>query len=290
MFKYINRLIHSPQSPDHRNISRAEAKTSSMITVKSSPKSQTTMSDFNDEVRLLEFRPSCDRNIQTIIINSSALSSFHFRYDWKQRQEIDLLRNNCTGPHRPGYVPMIWGLRRMDKPINITSTGKYLLGFNEPDHVDQAHLTAAVAAQHWKTDIEPHGHGKILVSPAVTNLNWLTDFFHHCKHCRVDHIAIHKYSCHAAEVMNMINEAWRRFHRPIWLTEFSCPHSTDPKEQLIFMKDILPRLEASPHVFRYAWFVTRALTSGWVTPAASLLNHDDSTLTPLGQYYNNFRE
>lgn len=187
---------------------------------------------------------------------------------------------------------MVWGLKRWDGNItvnNIPSTARYILGYNEPDHTDQAHMSPEVAAQHWKNDIEPHGHGKILVSPAVTNLNWLTQFFHYCKHCRVDHIAVHKYACSASVIMNMLKDAWHRFHKPIWLTEFSCPHSTDPNQQLQFMKDLLPQLESAHYVYRYAWFVSRTLKSGWVTPAVNLLHNNSPTLTTLGHYYNNFR-
>jgi hypothetical protein len=38
----------------------------------------------------------------------------------------------------------------------------------------------------WK-EVEKNGVGKVLVSPAVTDIHWLEQFFHECHNCRVDH-------------------------------------------------------------------------------------------------------
>lgn len=217
---------------------------------------------------------------------------FSLRYNWFLTAERLHDKHNCTGPYgNHQFVPMVRGLSSWDDKItdqNLPPSVKYILGFNEPDHAHASNITPEVAAQHWKSDIEPHAAGKILVSPAVTSIHWLAQFFHFCTGCRVDHIAVHKYDCNAANVMDFLRRVWQRFRRPIWLTEFSCPHSTDPNEQLQLMKELLPQLEAAPFVYRYAWFATRTLKSGWVTPAVNLLHTDSPTLTTIGQFYNNF--
>ena len=183
---------------------------------------------------------------------------------------------------------MVWGLSSLHKLLNFSDDSRYVLGFNEPDHSDQAHLTPVQAAAEWK-NLESKATGKILVSPAFTNIHWFDEFFQACTGCRIDHIATHVYSCNAGHVMNVLHNIWNRYHKPIWLTEFSCPHSVSADTQLHFMKQILPRLEAASYVFRYSWFVTRWLhEDGWVTKSASLLQPDSSHFTTLGAYYNNF--
>ena len=50
----------------------------------------------------------------------------------------------------------------------------------------------------------------------------------------------------------------------------------------MFAKDVVPRLEALPYVYRYAWFEARHGDG-----AESLLaNVSGVELTPLGEYYN----
>lgn len=78
-------------------------------------------------------------------------------------------------------------------------------------------------------------------------------------------------------------ELHARFHKPIWLTEFSCGKAP-PARQLAFMREILPAFDAMPDVIpRYAWFAARAGN-------ANAGNNDvlitDDDLNPLGQYYN----
>ena len=222
------------------------------------------------------------------IVNVHILIDF-FRYDWRQTPNDEHRLNKCSYSVRSGYVPMVNG-KHFERGINISVKSQYLLGFNEPDHKVQANLTAAQAAIMWK-EVEKNGVGKVLVSPAVTNIHWLEQFFHECHNCRVDHVAIHIYdwNCNVHRVMSKLKQAWDRFHKPIWLTEFACPRTTSANEQLRFMREILPLLEAAPYVFRYAWFASRWMVQGdYVDKSASLLKPYSADLTPLGHYYNNF--
>ena len=170
----------------------------------------------------------------------------------------------------------------------MSAKSQYLLGFNEPDHKEQANLTAAQAAIMWK-EVEKNEVGKVLVSPAVANLNWLDQVFHECHDCRVDHISIHVYdwNCNAHHAMKNLLHALDRFHKPIWLTEFACPRTTSANEQLRYMKEILPLLEGALYLFLYAGFASRWMVAGnFVDQSASLLKPYSTELTPLGHYYN----
>jgi len=104
----------------------------------------------------------------------------------------------------------------------------------------------------------------------------------------VDYLATHGYWCDANTMMHYLQDLWNRFHKKIWLTEFSCPQKHSVHEQLAYMKAVLPRLEAADYVYRYAWFTSRFHGDGWIPQEASLLNQGSSSLTELGQYYVNF--
>ncbi|VDI44261.1 Hypothetical predicted protein [Mytilus galloprovincialis] len=212
------------------------------------------------------------------------------RYDWQQSPDRMHLRHHCPLNVRSGYVPMVNG-KNFERGIHVSNDSHYLLGFNEPDHHEQSNLTVAQATVMWK-ELEKHAAGKTLVSPAVTNLNWLQQFLQHCHNCRVDHVAVHIYRCDAHQIMAFLKQAWDRFHKPIWLTEFSCPHTTSENDQLRMMREILPLLESAPYVFRYAWFASRwlkhASDGAWVDISATLIKENTSELSALGHYYNNF--
>lgn len=76
-------------------------------------------------------------------------------------------------------------------------------------------------------------------------------------------------------------ELHARYHKPIWLTEFSCAEAP-PARQLAFMKEALPAFDAMPDVIpRFAWFAARGNSRD---ANAMLITGDD--LNPLGQYYN----
>lgn len=100
---------------------------------------------------------------------------------------------------------------------------------------------------------------------------------------------LHCYTNDAQNMMGSINAMARDYKRPIWVNEFACPpykNCTSP-HQMAFMKAALPLLEASPDVYRYAWFVQR---DNRPPPKGDDSLHviNETVLTPLGEYYNTF--
>src|SRR5690606_11396161 len=92
-------------------------------------------------------------------------------------------------------------------------------------------------------------HGLTLVSPALSFTNiagerngpeWLDRFFELCPSCRVDVVAMHTYTCEARWVADHL-EPYRRFGRPIWVTEFACL-SDDANLVRKFMEDTVDLL------------------------------------------------
>lgn len=225
-----------------------------------------------------------------------------FRYDWHLDLSYYHNYTNCTNidKYESSHIPMVWGWRPGQEAPDIPKSASFILGFNEPNMFDQSNMTARDAAKYWRV-LEDAAQGVSLVSPAAAPcgsktschgnaLEWFDEFFKECDGCRVDYLATHAYMCDADKTMAYLAKLYDRYGLEIWLTEFACPHHRSALEQLEYMAEILPRLEASPYIFRYSWYQTRIIDSRhvFVTSSASLLERNTSTLTELGQFYVNF--
>lgn len=198
----------------------------------------------------------------------------------------------------PEFVPMAWGAGTTADELSsrLADGAQFLLGFNEPNFHAQANLSATEAAAGWPIlEQVAEEHELFLVSPAVnfcgddatgtgpchdTNpFDYLDDFFAACTGCRVDYVAVHWYNCDTDSLEWYLGE-FKRFGKPIWLTEFACAYGGDTSVagQEAYMRAAIPVLEADPDVFRYAWF------SAGPIPEARLLN-DDGSPTELGWIY-----
>ena len=82
------------------------------------------------------------------------------------------------------------------------------------------------------------------------------------------------------------------FAKPVWLTEFATPSNdcgtNDPdalqQKTLDMMAHDLPRLEADPYVFRYAWFMPKVSMES-LDHTDLLIQEEAGVLSPLGHYY-----
>lgn len=195
------------------------------------------------------------------------------------------------------FIPMIWGSGALQgAAAALPADANYLLGFNEPNFFEQANISAQAAAQLWpQLEAIANTKGLELVSPAVnfcgddasktgpchdTNpVSYLEDFFAACSGCRVDYVAVHWYNCAVPELQFYLGQ-FRKFNKPIWLTEFACAYGGDTSvaAQESYIRAAIPVLEADTHVHRYAWF------SGDPLPNARLLE-PNGELTPLGKVY-----
>ncbi|KAH3804620.1 uncharacterized protein LOC127836305 isoform X2 [Dreissena polymorpha] len=227
------------------------------------------------------------------------LNNMSWWYGWEDAMNLynQYVTNKCPSPqaHMPEFVPMVWSMHsnNVSRWIHIPSNSKYVLGFNEPDHRDQANMTPQEAADYWPL-IEQAAVGIPLVAPApgAQNFHWLDTFLYLCHNCRIDYFAAHLYSCNADETMAYLQKLYTRYHKPIWLTEFGCAYMADEESQLRLMQALLPKLEAADYVFRYSWFTARIKKDtggGFVRTSMSLLAPNSATLTRLGHFYNDFQ-
>jgi hypothetical protein len=171
------------------------------------------------------------------------------------------------------FVPMIWGPGSVT-PANLAkakSSGRTLLGFNEPDFGSQANMTVEQAQDLWP---QLQATGLRLGSPApavngATPGGWLDRFMTgaHDHGYRVDFVALHWYGADfsdaaVGQLQSYLRAVHDRYGRPIWLTEFalirwdSSGHATYPStaQQVRFISRALAMLGGLSYVERYAWF------------------------------------
>ena len=199
------------------------------------------------------------------------------------------------------FTPMLWGLNSSDinmrQYLDNNPEVKYLLGFNEPTHSNQANLTPQEAADAWPIiESIADDYNLQLVSPAVGNSTlygaweYLDAFFEACTNCRVDYIAVHKYGTNQEIFKEFIRESYR-YGKPIWLTEWAgnaggggpnWPQTANI--HMDFLAETTRWLESEDNVYRYAWFVGRNKEGIGNWPYNGLLG-ENGELTPLGEIY-----
>jgi hypothetical protein len=228
-------------------------------------------------------------------------------YNWTVTPEtgvVDVYRN-----YSMEFVPMAWNggfdAARLRSFLKTHPDVKYILGFNEPNFVDQADMPPTAAAAAWPAlEAIADEFSLKIVGPAVNfcgncvaengttytdPVKYLDDFFTACPDCRVDYIAVHNYMCYRSALTSYLGNFYK-YGRKIWLTEFACwdqPASTvTPQFQINYMNEALTALENDTMVFRYAWFIGRtgAIDS---YPYQSIFGADPGSLTALGSQYVN---
>lgn len=170
------------------------------------------------------------------------------------------------------YCPMVWNGNYNEANIRAYVANhpecKYLLGFNEPNLTDQANMTPEQAAALWPNVKQLADElGLKLVSPALNYgtlagyndpIKWLDEFIALVPDNGIEVIALHCYMGGAGGMKSFI-EKFRKYGKPIWLTEF-CPWNGSGESvnsQIAYMSAALPYLEKDPLVERYAWFIPR---------------------------------
>lgn len=215
-------------------------------------------------------------------------------YDWGPRP---------VSPRVEGieFVPMIWGEINAGESDMIAAkeSGSVLLGFNEPDHKDQANMTIERALMLWP---RLEATGMRLGSPATAGDasspgGWFDRFMQGAAAGgnRVDFICVHHYcpdyTDAAAATENLrryLQRVYDMYGKPVWLTEFALANWKTPAAgdaQEAYIRAALPMLESLPFVERYAWFALPPVKGGEGWLAQSHLCDDDGTLNARGNAY-----
>ena len=201
------------------------------------------------------------------------------------------------------FVPMVWG-NWGSEWLNNPENKKYktVLGFNEPDFNEQSALTVSEAVNAW-TDFSNSG---LRVGSPCTAIGayWSQDWFWPFMDAieaddslKVDFITIHCYvdSGDPDKLIELIDDTWNKWHKPIWITEFGVakwgegndiwnnytPGALDTVYN--FMEKVIPALDSRPYVERYAWFPFDP--NDEYGGASGIFNYDNGELNELGELY-----
>ena len=241
-----------------------------------------------------------DTQVADIEAMSGKLSWY---YNWGTQAESNvegiLIENNVE------FVPMTWNGGFNETKLRTFYTNhpesKYLLGFNEPNFLEQANMTPSQAAAEWpRLEAIAEEFGLEIVGPAVnycgncvsedgTTYNnpytYLDDFFTACPDCQVDYIAVHNYMCYTSALTGYL-EAFKKYEKKIWLTEYAC--WDQDQNTLTLQKNLmygaLDYLDNDTMIHKYAWFIGRA--ASWAPPIG--IFGAAGVPTELGEIYLNF--
>ncbi|MFR1378055.1 MAG: glycosyl hydrolase [Clostridium neonatale] len=203
------------------------------------------------------------------------------------------------------FVPMIWGEGEygpnwLENPDN--KKYKTILGFNEPDFKDQSNMSVDTAIEEWPSFMES---GLRVGSPATgVAAPWSNDWFKpfmekidEDSNLDVDFIAVHCYldGPWADTFLEMIDDCYEKYHKPIWITEFGIAewnqgkwNTNNPdalRDIAEFMKKVIPALDKREYVERYAWFPFDPTDK--YGGASGLYDMNTGKLNSLGKVYRN---
>jgi hypothetical protein len=176
----------------------------------------------------------------------------------------------------------------------------HLMGFNEPDKLDQANMSVEQALLRWP---RLEALNVPLVSPAPANAfgGWLAAFFDGATTAgmRTDYTAVHWYANpNATSLINHLQNVYTTFGKPVWLTEFSAVRWSGTTtwthaDNYNFLAEFMWRAEALPWLKRYSLFLfiegpsdnpNQSANDPVEAPRSNALRADGS-LTPLGELY-----
>jgi hypothetical protein len=226
----------------------------------------------------------------------------YWNYGWQ-------LPRSVMQPDTIEFVPMVWGgisYEQVQQRIatHVTQhiqsgTVKRILGYNEPDAIEQSNVPVQRALDMWPA-LESTTLSVVSPSCARPDKEWMQSFMGNatntCK--RVDWVAVHWYGpANFTMFKNSIIKYYNMYGRkPIIITEFAVANFNAKKLEdnvntranvLSFMKRALPWLEGRSWIVGYAWFSFSTWDpKGWT----SAMYTTTGELTTLGQYYSSVRK
>ena len=222
-----------------------------------------------------------------------------------------------TLPAETVYGPMQWGNFNWDIGSNqgpnwqyypawrTTDSALHLLGFNEPDHTDQANMDVTNAVMLWPR-LQAMDQPLVAPCPASLTGGWESDFYEMAVTnlgYRVDYTPEHSYGGPGGGssdgLINGLQTAYNTWGRPMWLTEFgfvdwNANSTWTEEDNYNALAEFIWRAESIPWLRKYALFVFTADTNNpvalnpWTAgPPAPRSNARDTNgnFTPFGELY-----
>ncbi len=213
-------------------------------------------------------------------------------YDWTKAVQ------RGQRAYGPESVPMCWDERYVQiNDFLAQDQVTHLLSFNEPDGAGQANMLVADAVP---LHVELQKAGLRLGSPACEEQNayvsgrWLPDFMTQVDAlgARVDYINVHWYdwdgllnnkSAAPVDIANRLktylSNVYKRYRKPIWITEFNANGPRSREIQDAFLQEIMPYLDDCGYIERYAYYQ-------W-SDSMRFVDATTGELTSTGILYNN---
>lgn len=215
-------------------------------------------------------------------------------YNWS------ITKHNFTSFQNLQFVPMMWTTAPTDKDeiAVLPKLGyKYVLAFNEPDLEEQSNISVEDAVEGMKAFMN---QGILVGSPATAlcppwSDEWFVPFMEQMEKedMDVDFIPIHHYWNWWNEegvqaFLDLVDETWEMYHKPIWITEFAIsgvPSRTEEMRQSVidYMNGVIPELDKREYVERYAWFSFSP--SDYKNGGSALFERTSGEVTDLGHLY-----
>ncbi len=213
------------------------------------------------------------------------------------------------------FNPMQWGNFNWNASAANASTWKlysdwrttggslHVLGFNEPDHTDQANMDVTNAVTLWPR-LQAMDVPLVAPCPASMTGGWLSDFYKMAVTnlgYRADYTAKHTYESpnggSSDGLINGLQTGYNAWGRPMWLTEFSFVDwngtaTWTEEDNYNALAEFMWRAESVSWLQRYALFVFKADTNNpdaalpWSTVAPRSNSYDtNGNLTAFGELY-----
>eukprot|EP00746_Dinoflagellata_sp_MGD_P137267 gnl/MRDRNA2_/MRDRNA2_71085_c0_seq1.p1 gnl/MRDRNA2_/MRDRNA2_71085_c0~~gnl/MRDRNA2_/MRDRNA2_71085_c0_seq1.p1 ORF type:complete len:292 (+),score=44.02 gnl/MRDRNA2_/MRDRNA2_71085_c0_seq1:35-910(+) len=229
-------------------------------------------------------------------LDMKLLGPNHWFYGWG-KEPADTYKPGCARQHDSGFIPQMWGGKKASSwtdPVYVPADA--LLGFNEPDGKDQAKMTPQEAADAWPklearaAELGIQRIGSPCAKTASFNnggnnaLKWYDEFFSLCTDCKIDFLVVHSYKTKAPTAIQLFKDLYDRYQLRMWVKEFNAGGKwtgKPMKDHLTLMSELVPWMENSSFIERYAWMSTRNVKF----TASTLIDSNTNALTDLGKKY-----
>ena len=207
---------------------------------------------------------------------------------------------NDTFPSDVEFWPMQWGSFNWSQRPSLmpewqrNSEGIVLMGYNEPDGVDQANIPVPTASALWpRLEVL----NMPLLGPAVAGhpatSPWIQDFMADAdaEELRLDYVGMHTYGGpNANSFINRITDAHNAWDRDVVVSEFSVVDWSNTnnwtKEPVYnWFAEVLWRMELLPYVHKYAVFIFTNDPGNPISDNRGEVREADGSLTPVGKMY-----
>lgn len=203
-------------------------------------------------------------------------------------------------PANVEFWPMQWGSFNWNQRLSLVpgwlrnGEATVLMGYNEPDKVDQSNLSVDIAASMWP---RLEAMNMPLLAPAVAGhpafSTWIQGFMNRADtdELRLDYVGMHSYGGpNADSFMNQITDAANAWGRDVVVSEFSVvdwsnTNSWNTDQVYNWFAEVLWRMELHPSLYKYAVFIFTDEPGNPISDNRGEMREADGSLTPEGELY-----